>query len=54
VLLDAYRTDVRKECAAARTALGAEADPIAALRESGYAARMAAERAETSRQEMNA
>jgi L-rhamnose isomerase / sugar isomerase len=54
VLLDAYRTDVREHCAAARTALGAEADPIAALRESGYAARMAAERAETSRQEMNA
>jgi L-rhamnose isomerase/sugar isomerase len=54
VLLDAYRTDVREPCAAARTALGAAADPIAALRESGYAARMAAERAETSRQEMNA
>jgi len=54
VLLDAYRTDVREPCAAARTALGAEADPIAALRESGYAARMAAERADTSRQEMNA
>jgi L-rhamnose isomerase / sugar isomerase len=54
VLLDAYRTDVREPCAAARTALGAEADPIAALRESGYAARTAAERAETSRQEMNA
>jgi L-rhamnose isomerase/sugar isomerase len=54
VLLDAYRADVREPCAAARTALGAQADPIAALRESGYAARMAAERAETSRQEMNA
>jgi L-rhamnose isomerase/sugar isomerase len=52
VLLDAYRTDVREQCAAARAALGAAPDPIAALRESGYAARMAAER--ETRQEMNA
>src|SRR5690349_10692094 len=44
VLLDAYRTDVREPCAAARAALGAEADPIAALRESGYTARMAVQR----------
>jgi L-rhamnose isomerase/sugar isomerase len=54
VLLDAYRTDVREQCAAARAALGAAPDPVAALRESGYAGRMAAERAEISRQEMNA
>jgi L-rhamnose isomerase/sugar isomerase len=54
LLLDAYRTDVREQCAAARAALGAAADPIAALRGSGYAARMAEQRAETSRQEMNA
>jgi L-rhamnose isomerase/sugar isomerase len=52
VLLDAYRTDVRESCAAARAALGAAEDPIAALRESGYADRMAAER--ETRQEMNA
>jgi L-rhamnose isomerase/sugar isomerase len=44
VLLDAYRTDVREACARARTALGAEEDPIAAHRESGYKARMAEER----------
>src|SRR5215213_7201353 len=43
-LLDAYRTDVRGLCARARTALGAAEDPIRALRESGYAARMATER----------
>jgi L-rhamnose isomerase/sugar isomerase len=52
VLLDAYRTDVREPCAAARAALGAAEDPVAALRESGYADRMAAER--ETRQEMNA
>jgi len=44
ILLDAFRTDVRPLCAEARTALGAEADPVAALRASGYAERMAAER----------
>jgi L-rhamnose isomerase/sugar isomerase len=44
VLLDAYRTDVRPQCAAARAALGAAEDPIAALRGSGYAERVAAER----------
>jgi L-rhamnose isomerase/sugar isomerase len=54
LLLDAYRTDVREQCAEARAALGAAEDPIAALRGSGYAARMAEQRAETSRQEMNA
>jgi L-rhamnose isomerase/sugar isomerase len=44
VLLDAFNTDVRPACAAARAALGAAEDPIATLREGGYAARMAAER----------
>src|SRR5215207_10153809 len=44
VLLDAFRTDVRPECARARAALGAAEDPIAALRESGYAQRIATER----------
>jgi L-rhamnose isomerase/sugar isomerase len=44
VLLDAYRSDVRPQCAAARAALGAAEDPIAALRGSGYAERVAAER----------
>src|SRR3954466_1273019 len=37
LLLDAYRTDVREPCAAARAALGAAEDPIQTLRESGYA-----------------
>jgi L-rhamnose isomerase/sugar isomerase len=44
VLLDAYRTDVRPLCARARAAAGAAEDPVAELRASGYAARMAAER----------
>jgi L-rhamnose isomerase/sugar isomerase len=44
VLLDAYRTDVRPLCAQLRTARGAAADPVAALRASEYAARIAAER----------
>jgi L-rhamnose isomerase / sugar isomerase len=43
-LLDAYRTDVRPLCARARVELGAAEDPIAALRQSGYVARVAAER----------
>ena len=47
VLLDAFRTDVRTLCAKGRVALGAVEDPVAALRESGYAARMAAERGST-------
>jgi L-rhamnose isomerase / sugar isomerase len=44
LLLDAYRADVRPLCARARVELGAAEDPIAALRGSGYAARVAAER----------
>jgi L-rhamnose isomerase / sugar isomerase len=44
ILLDAYRTDVRPLCARVRAELGAAEDPIAALRESGYADRVAAER----------
>ena len=44
VLLDAFNTDVRPACAEARVALGAAEHPIQALRESGYAARMATER----------
>ena len=42
VLLDAYKTDVREACAAARAALGAPEDPIVALRQSDYADRMSA------------
>src|SRR3954452_18044511 len=44
VLLDAYKTDVRDRCAAARVALGAAEDPIKSLRESDYAQRVARER----------
>ncbi|HWT25902.1 MAG TPA: L-rhamnose isomerase [Solirubrobacteraceae bacterium] len=44
LLLDAYRTDVRPLCAKVRAELGASEDPIAALRASGYAERVAAER----------
>jgi len=44
VLLDAFNTDVRPACAEARVELGAAENPIRALRESGYAARMATER----------
>src|SRR3954471_22107738 len=44
LLLDAFNTDVRPQCAAARAALGAAENPIRALRESGYATRMATER----------
>jgi L-rhamnose isomerase / sugar isomerase len=44
VLLDAFRTDVRPLCARVRTARGAPEDPVRALRESRYAARMAHER----------
>jgi L-rhamnose isomerase / sugar isomerase len=51
VLLDAFRTDVRPACAAARVALGAAEDPIKSLRESGYAARVARER--DTEQELN-
>ena len=44
LLLDAYRTDVRPLCARVRAELGAAEDPVAALRDSGYAERVAAER----------
>jgi L-rhamnose isomerase/sugar isomerase len=44
VLLHAYRTDVRPLCAAVREAKGAAADPVAALRGSGYVERVTAER----------
>ena len=44
LLLDAYKPDVRSLCAKARAELGASEDPIAALRASGYAERVAAER----------
>jgi L-rhamnose isomerase/sugar isomerase len=44
VLLDAFRTDVRPLCARVRAAKGAPEDPLRALRESRYAARMAQER----------
>ena len=45
ILLDAYRTDVRPLCARVRAGAGAAEDPVAALRASGYAVRMGAERA---------
>jgi L-rhamnose isomerase/sugar isomerase len=45
LLLDAFQTDVRPLCAKVRAELGAAADPVAQLRASGYAERMAAERA---------
>jgi L-rhamnose isomerase / sugar isomerase len=44
MLIDAYRTDVRPLCAKVRTERGGAADPVAALRASGYAERVAAER----------
>jgi L-rhamnose isomerase/sugar isomerase len=44
LLLDAFQTDVRPACARARVELGAEADPVGALRASGYADRRAGER----------
>ena len=47
ILLDAFQTDVRRRCASARVAAGAAEDPIAELRESGYAERRAAERGES-------
>jgi len=43
-LLDAYRTDVRPLCAKARVEAGASADPLADLRASGYAERVALDR----------
>jgi L-rhamnose isomerase / sugar isomerase len=45
LLLDAFNTDVRPLCAKVRSELGAGADPIAQLRASGHAERMARERA---------
>ncbi len=45
VLLDAYRTDVRPQCAAERTAFGAAEDPIAEVRP--YVERIVAERGST-------
>jgi L-rhamnose isomerase / sugar isomerase len=45
LLLDAYNTDVRPLCAKVREELGAAADPIETLRASGYAQRMARQRA---------
>jgi L-rhamnose isomerase / sugar isomerase len=50
ILLDAYRTDVRDACAAARASLGAAEDPIPTLRASGYADRVA--RTRQSQQEL--
>jgi L-rhamnose isomerase / sugar isomerase len=47
LLLDAYKTDVRPMCARARASVGAAEDPLAALRGSGRAERVAAERAGT-------
>jgi L-rhamnose isomerase / sugar isomerase len=44
VLLDAYKTDVRPLCARVRRSLGAAEDPLAELRASGYAERIAAAR----------
>jgi L-rhamnose isomerase/sugar isomerase len=44
VLLDAYKTDVRPMLSAARAEIGAERDPIAAMRASGYVERIVSER----------
>jgi len=44
ILLDAYNTDVRPLCATVRARGGAAADPVAELRASDYAERMAAAR----------
>jgi L-rhamnose isomerase/sugar isomerase len=46
ILLDSYNTDVRPLCATVRARNGAAEDPVGELRASGYAARIAAERAE--------
>jgi L-rhamnose isomerase / sugar isomerase len=45
-LLDAYATDVRPLCAKVRQDIGGAVDPIAAFEQSGYAERVAEERAE--------
>jgi L-rhamnose isomerase/sugar isomerase len=47
LLLEAYKTDVRPQCARARAELGAAEDPIRELRDSGYLARIATERGST-------
>ena len=44
LLLDAFGTDVRPLCAKVRVDLGAAEDPVEAIRSSGYAERIAAER----------
>ncbi len=44
VLLDAFHCDVRELCGRVRVAAGGVADPVAALRESGYVERIARER----------
>jgi L-rhamnose isomerase/sugar isomerase len=44
ILVEAYETDVRPILAEARKALGIDPDPVAALRRSGYAERVARER----------
>jgi L-rhamnose isomerase/sugar isomerase len=45
-LLDAYATDVRPLCAKVRQDIGGAVDPIVAFEQSGYAERVAEERAE--------
>jgi L-rhamnose isomerase/sugar isomerase len=45
-LLDAYATDVRPLCAKVRQDIGGAVDPITAFEQSGYAERVAEERAE--------
>jgi L-rhamnose isomerase/sugar isomerase len=47
LLLEAYKTDVRPQCARARAELGAAEDPIRELRDSGYLERIATERGST-------
>ena len=47
ILLDAFRNDVREDCARMRASLGAAEDPVAALRASGYVERIVAERGST-------
>ena len=46
ILLSGFATDVRPLCAKVRADLGASEDPVEAFRAGGYAARVAAERAE--------
>jgi L-rhamnose isomerase/sugar isomerase len=47
ILLDAYKTDVRPVLAQAREAMGAAADPVAALRADGYVEKIVGERGAT-------